>query len=184
VHKVGDLIGKLVPKAPQRTAEGQATAASVSIPRGAVPPASAVATHPKAASPSQPTHTETPTPKASSAGQRYTRSDSRARRYGPRSELTLVKGVLSKVLAKKGLEKKVERYGFVLYWSDIVGEQLAQVSRPECISRRALIVRVSHSTWAQELAFMKPVLLAKLAHYLMPGDIVEDMIFRIGVLEP
>jgi len=97
--------------------------------------------------------------------------------------LTLVKSVLSKVLAKKGLEDKVERYGFVLYWKEIVGEQLAEVSRPDSISRKALVVRVSHSAWAQELSFMKPVLLAKLAPYLKSGDIVEDIVFRVGLFD-
>lgn len=106
----------------------------------------------------------------------------RRRRPGVRSDLTLIKGILSKALAGKGIDKKIERYEFVLHWEKIVGLKLAEVSRPEYISRKTLIVRVLHPVWAQECAFMKTALLRKLAPYLKRGDIVEDMIFRVGPL--
>jgi predicted nucleic acid-binding Zn ribbon protein len=103
----------------------------------------------------------------------------RRRRIGVRSDLTKVKAILSKVLSHRGLDKRVERYEFILHWPEIVGERLAEVSRPECIRNRALIVNVIHPVWAQELAMIKPVLLESLAKYLKPGDIVQDMVFRI-----
>lgn len=106
----------------------------------------------------------------------------RRRRAGVRTDLTLVKGILAKALAYKGLDKKVERYEFILHWREIVGDKIADISKPEYISRRALIVTVKHSAWAQELTFQKPVLLQKLARYLKKGDIVNDMIFRIGAV--
>jgi predicted nucleic acid-binding Zn ribbon protein len=105
------------------------------------------------------------------------------------SDLTKAKGVLSKVLAFRGLDKKIERYGFVLQWEKIVGTRLAEVTRPEFIRNRTLIVSVLHSTWAQELTMMKPTLIRSLAHYLQPGDIVRDMVFQVRdfhtvVIEP
>jgi predicted nucleic acid-binding Zn ribbon protein len=103
----------------------------------------------------------------------------RRKRIGIRSDLTKVKGILSKVLSHRGLDKRVERYEFILHWPEIVGERLAEVSRPEYIRNRALIVNVIHPVWAQELAMIKPVLLESLAKYLKPGDIVQDMVFRI-----
>jgi predicted nucleic acid-binding Zn ribbon protein len=106
----------------------------------------------------------------------------RRRRAGVRTDLTLVKGILAKALAYKGLDKKVERYEFILHWREIVGDKIADVTKPEYISRRALLVTVKHSAWAQELTFQKPVLLQKLARYLKKGDIVNDMIFRVGAL--
>ncbi len=60
------------------------------------------------------------------------------------SDLTKAKGVLSKVLAFRGLDKKIERYGFVLQWEKIVGTRLAEVTRPEFIRNRTLIVSVLH----------------------------------------
>jgi predicted nucleic acid-binding Zn ribbon protein len=102
------------------------------------------------------------------------------KRYGARSDLTLIKGILAKALAHKGLDEKVERYAFILSWPEIVGETLAKISKPDHISRRVLIVTVAHSAWAQELTFMKPALLQKLKPYLRKGDIIEDMVFRVG----
>lgn len=107
----------------------------------------------------------------------------RRRRPGVTTDLSKIKGILSKVLAQKGIDKKVERYEFILHWRAIVGDKLFEVSKPECIRNRALIVHVLHSVWAQELTFMKPMLLQKLSHFLKPGDVVTDMIFRIGPVE-
>lgn len=95
------------------------------------------------------------------------------------SDLTKAKGVLSKVLAFRGLDRKIERYGFVLQWEKIVGKRLAEVTRPEFIRNRTLVVSVLHSTWSQELALMKPTLIKSLARYLQPGDIVRDMVFQV-----
>ncbi len=102
------------------------------------------------------------------------------RRAGAATDLTRIKAILSKALAHKGLDKKIERYEFILHWQEIVGETLARISKPECIVNRTLIVRVVHSTWAQELAFMKPVLIQKVTPYLKGGDRLDDIVFRIG----
>lgn len=107
----------------------------------------------------------------------------RRRRPGIHTDFTRIKGILAKALAHKGIDKKIERYEFILHWDKIVGERLAEVSRPEYISRRVLLVRVLHPVWAQEFTFMKSSLLIKLAPYLKSGDVVEDMIFRVGPLE-
>lgn len=101
------------------------------------------------------------------------------RRTGVATDLTKVKSILSKVLAHRGLDKKVERYGFILHWHEIVGERLAEVSKPDCIVNRQLIVNVMHPVWAQELTMIKPVLLESLAKYMPPGDLVRDMIFKV-----
>lgn len=106
----------------------------------------------------------------------------RRRRPGVRTDFTRIKGILAKALAHKGIDKKIERYEFILHWDQIVGERLAEVSKPEYISRRVLLVRVVHPVWAQEFTFMKSSLLIKLAPYLKSGDVVEDMIFRVGPL--
>lgn len=118
----------------------------------------------------------------SSSAQSDYRAPFRRRRGGVRTDLTLIKGILAKALAGKGIDKKIERYEFVLHWDKIVGPKLAEVTKPEYISRKTLIVRVMHPVWAQECAFMKMNLLRKLAPYLKRGDVVEDMIFRVGPL--
>jgi predicted nucleic acid-binding Zn ribbon protein len=105
------------------------------------------------------------------------------RRAGAATDLTKVKSILSKVLSHRGLDKKVERYGFILHWHEIVGERLAEVSKPECIVNKQLIVNVMHPAWAQELTMIKPVLLESLVKFLRPGDVVKDMTFRVRQLD-
>lgn len=101
------------------------------------------------------------------------------RRSGVSTDLTKVKSILSRVLSHRGLDKRVERYEFILHWHTIVGERLAEVSKPECIVNKQLIVNVLHPAWAQELTMIKPVLLESLARFLKPGDVVRDMHFRV-----
>lgn len=107
----------------------------------------------------------------------------RYRRPGVNTDFAKIKGILAKALAFKGIDKKLERYEFVLYWDKIVGEKLAEVSKPDHISRRVLLVRVLHPVWAQELTFMKAALIHKLTPFLKRGDVVEDIVFRIGPLD-
>lgn len=108
----------------------------------------------------------------------------RRRRGGAPTDLTKVKAILSKVLSHRGMDKRVERYEFILHWHEIVGERLAEVSKPDCIVNKQLIVNVLHPAWAQELTMIKPVLLESLARFLRPGDVVRDMIFRVRSFVP
>jgi len=116
----------------------------------------------------------------SSSKNKENESPRRRRRLGVRTDLTKVKAILSSVLNHRGLDKRVERYEFILHWPEIVGERLAEVSKPEYIRDKALVVQVLHPAWAQELTMIKPVLLESLAQYLKPGDVVRDMVFRVG----
>jgi hypothetical protein len=106
----------------------------------------------------------------------------RMQKFRAPSDLLLVKSILAKALARRGLEKKVERYEFILHWKEIVGESLAIVCKPECLSRNTLVVRVINSGWAQEIGFMKPLILQRLSKYLPAGDLVDDISFRVGPL--
>ena len=108
----------------------------------------------------------------------------RRRRAAVATDLTKVKSILSKVLSHRGLDKKVERYEFILHWNKIVGERLAEVSKPDCIVNQRLMVNVLHPAWAQELTMIKPVLLESLTQFLRPGDVVRDMVFRVKPFVP
>lgn len=91
-----------------------------------------------------------------------------------------VSGLLKSTLAKYGLADDVERYTFVLYWKEIVGEEVARRTKPDCIQGQTLIVKVSDSAWAQELSFHKPIILEKLKRYLAKGQEVSDIRFVVG----
>lgn len=90
--------------------------------------------------------------------------------------------VLALALKKYGIDKDIARYKFVLHWKEIVGEEIAKRTRPECIRKNALVVRVSSSTWAQELGFQKDVILGRLKRFLSSDLAVTDIHFYVGDL--
>ena len=91
-----------------------------------------------------------------------------------------VQKILTSALSKFGLDKDIARYQFVLHWKDIVGEDIAQRTRPECFRNGALVVRVKDSSWAQELSFQKEVILKKLRNFISSDLKVDDVQFYVG----
>lgn len=90
-----------------------------------------------------------------------------------------VEKVLSSALRVHGLDKRIARYRFVQHWEDIVGAPIAEVAKPECFSRKRLIVRVASAAWMQELTFQKPVILRRLKRFLDDPSMVQDIWFRV-----
>ncbi len=75
-----------------------------------------------------------------------------------------------------------DKYRFLaliaLSWQDIVGELLAERSTPEKYDHHILFVKVSNSTWLQELILIKPTIISRLNNNL---DLqVNDIIFIVG----
>lgn len=92
--------------------------------------------------------------------------------------------VLQKALRRMELDTKLEGYRVWSVWPDIVGDQIAKRAQPERLRNRILFVRVSSSTWIQQLQTMKPMLLEKI-HRSIPGQAIKDIRFSLGeVLEP
>lgn len=90
-----------------------------------------------------------------------------------------VNGVLRAALRRYGIDKDLARYQFVTHWNEIVGEDIAKRSKPECFRNGALIVRVSDSAWAQELSFRKDVILQRLRRFINDDEVVNDVMFYV-----
>ena len=180
MERVGNLLGQIASLKPRKTAGGASDSVASSG------ESTKVDSGPRARSINSDAPSSVKTIEMTTASTPRETTDrtrqypSSRRRAGAPTDLTRIKAILSKALAHKGLDKKIERYEFILHWQEIVGETLARISKPECIVNRTLIVRVVHSTWAQELAFMKPVLIQKVTPYLKRGDMLDDIVFRIG----
>jgi hypothetical protein len=92
--------------------------------------------------------------------------------------------VLQKALRKMELDTKLEGYRVWRVWPDIVGDQIAKRAQPERLKNRILFVRVSSSTWIQQLQTMKPMLLERIQRSI-PAEAIKDIRFSLGeVLEP
>jgi predicted nucleic acid-binding Zn ribbon protein len=82
---------------------------------------------------------------------------SRVRRPQPLGEL------LDAWLARSGLAQRIEVSEVVERWAELVGPQIAAVTRAEAVNAEGTLwVRVSSSAWANELSLMAPRILARL----------------------
>jgi predicted nucleic acid-binding Zn ribbon protein len=86
--------------------------------------------------------------------------------------------LLDRSLKRARLKRKVEQYAFITRWAEIVGEDVAAVSKPEKILHgKVLVVRALSSAWVQELTLRKSDLLDRLAS---SGVLLEDIRFIAG----
>lgn len=63
--------------------------------------------------------------------------------------------VVGEVLEKHGIRKQVERMGVIDLWPEIVGEQVARVTKVKGVDDATLIVEVRNSAWLMELSMLK-----------------------------
>lgn len=100
-----------------------------------------------------------------------------------RKDPDAIKNILGAVLKRHGLDQEIDRYRFVLHWPDIVGADIARRTKPECLRNGSLVIRVTTSAWAQELAFHKATILARLKRFLGEGETVKDVFFQVGPID-
>jgi predicted nucleic acid-binding Zn ribbon protein len=87
--------------------------------------------------------------------------------------------VLEGVLDKHGVTKQIERIGILDMWPEIVGQQLAEVTRAKGVEESALFVEVRSSAWLTELSMMKDEFLERVNDRL--GDAaVERIVFVLA----
>lgn len=96
----------------------------------------------------------------------------------PRRGMEQVGVTLDRMVKRLGLSRGVRERMALVIWGQVVGGWAARNTRPVLVRRGELLVRVSTSTWAQELSLMRPQLIAKLNAQL--GDeVVRDIRFAV-----
>jgi len=90
-----------------------------------------------------------------------------------------VKEVLQRFLNPGDLEALKQRQEIRRVWERVVPAQLLALSRLVDLRRKELWVEVSGGPGAQELQFLKPIILAELDRVLGSGRI-RDIRFRVG----
>jgi hypothetical protein len=94
-----------------------------------------------------------------------------------------IRSILEKTL--KDLEIDVPLKGYSIWgaWKEIVGDSIAHQTQPRAIRNRILFIDVSHSTWIQQLQFLKAELLGKVNEFL--GEpLIQDIRFKLGKIPP
>ena len=80
--------------------------------------------------------------------------------------------LLAAVLDRHGVRDQVRRMEVLELWPEIVGEDLAKVTRARAVEDKALFVEVRSSAWLMELNMMKRDFLARV------NERVEDAPFE------
>lgn len=90
-----------------------------------------------------------------------------------------IASVLQGVLEKHGVDKQIERLGVLELWPEIVGSQLAKVTRAKGVDEAALFVEVRSSAWLTELSLMKDEFLERVNERLGTAAI-ERIVFVLA----
>jgi len=94
-----------------------------------------------------------------------------------------LRSILDKTLRALEIDVPLKTYSILGAWNEIVGESVAGHSQPRSIRSRVLLIEVSHSTWMQQLQFLKPTLLEKVNNFL--GEpLIQDIRFKLGKISP
>ncbi|PLX73328.1 MAG: DUF721 domain-containing protein [Desulfuromonas sp.] len=83
-------------------------------------------------------------------------------RRPPMKKAAHVGGLLDQLLAKLGLEERLEQAKALVIWESVVGPQIAAHTRPLKIRDGVIEVCVDQPVWMQQLQLMKPQILGKL----------------------
>jgi predicted nucleic acid-binding Zn ribbon protein len=94
-----------------------------------------------------------------------------------------LRSILDKTLRALEIDVPLKTYSILGAWNEIVGESVAGHSQPRSIRNRVLLIEVSHSTWMQQLQFLKPTLLEKINHFL-DEPLIQDIRFKLGKISP
>jgi predicted nucleic acid-binding Zn ribbon protein len=76
-----------------------------------------------------------------------------------------------------GIQKKLQEYDAVVYWENVVGERIAQMTTATRILQGVLFVHVKTSTWRNELTLRKKEIIDKL-NTVIGFDVVKDIKFQ------
>ena len=90
-----------------------------------------------------------------------------------------IHSILEKTLKGLELDVPLKTYSIWGAWKEIVGEAIALQTQPRAIRNHILFIDVSHSTWMQQLQFLKPTLLGKINGFL-GESLIEDIRFKVG----
>jgi len=90
-----------------------------------------------------------------------------------------IHSILEQTLKGLKLDVPLKTYSIWGAWKEIVGEAIALQTQPRAIRNHILFIDVSHSTWMQQLQFLKPTLLGKINGFL-GESLIEDIRFKVG----
>ena len=96
-----------------------------------------------------------------------------------KGSLTKADELLSTALSRFGLKESLDKYKFIQHWEEIVGSDVAKISKPEFLSKTEIVIKVTSSVWASELSFQKDFIIFKLNKFLPEKFKVSELRFVV-----
>ncbi|NOY57473.1 MAG: DUF721 domain-containing protein [Calditrichaeota bacterium] len=84
---------------------------------------------------------------------------------------------LDGLIQQLGIGAKINQFRVIEKWSEIVGENISKVTKPERVVDKVLYIKVSSMSWRTELLFHKPGILEKIEETI-GKDIILDIRFH------
>ena len=85
--------------------------------------------------------------------------------------------VINKIVSDSDIGRKIKKFNIFNHWSDIVGSDIGNKTKPEKLLRQTLYISVSSSTWANELSLMSGQLIKKINDFV--GEtVVKELRFK------
>jgi len=95
-----------------------------------------------------------------------------------KSELQAVGPLLSHILRRLGLDRRLSEYRAVDAWSDVVGPAVAEQARAVAVRDGVLFVDVASNVWMQELGLLRENIIERLNTHL-GGPLVRKVVLSI-----
>ena len=81
--------------------------------------------------------------------------------------------ILRRVLAATGVERRLADRGLLAAWPRIVGERVAQFSRPVDLVDGVLTLEADNAVWRQELTLLAPLIVRRYNELCGEGSVKE-----------
>ena len=95
----------------------------------------------------------------------------------PYASIKPIRSAITELVNGLGIQKKLQEYDAVIYWENVVGERIAQMTTATRILQGVLFVHVKSSTWRNELTLRKKEIIDKL-NSIIGIDTVKDIKFQ------
>jgi hypothetical protein len=105
-----------------------------------------------------------------------------ARRRGPPRALAAVRAgdAVQSVLRFRGIADEVRAGRLLTEWTDLVGQRIAQRTRPEGVFERVLVIEVASSAWLHELNILRTQIMAGLVERLGEPKLFDELKFKLA----
>lgn len=100
-----------------------------------------------------------------------------------RTKPAAIAEVIASGIRLPALPRRIREWRLLSRWESIVGEAVARHARPDRWKGRTLIVRVDGAAWMQELSFMRPQMLSRIAE-AFPDLCIAAIRLEAGELPP